>query len=1104
MRKIASFMLVFVMVLGLMPVMQVLANPVNLSVTNLSSSVNGRTVSLTAHTTTGRSDVNGRIYTTWEIVFDSRHCSCATCQSGELGGTETNFHSPISNLTLVPGAGRRFTDTFHNRPYGRFRARCMTRNDWGDESRNWSAWTDFEIRPPAPTNLRTSGITATSANLAWNWNSANVQGYNVQIRQGTSVIRTVEVRGRTNETITGLPLGTYTFRVQAFSHGAVGSWSSDSPSFTIEEATRINSVEVPTGNIPASGGARTRTITVRGANLSNNIQVIAATSASGTTNAPGVTVGSVSGSATARTVTITFPANTAATAVTYHIRARTTNPAGDWVSGNNTVTVDAAAGQTPMVTDINPRNQTVTVGESVTFSVTANAATAAIAIEIDGEPRTRSEFAVSGGNRVFTASPWMMTTTGTKRVIAYPVDAQGRRIGNSEVSTTVTVNALNIRAYDIRVDTITSNSARFTGRYPFPGDYPNNVDRVEFSITNMSTGVRTEYRSIQQGEGSWYRGSFWHIMRGLSAGTQYQLSVRTMTRDGRYAHAEPVTFTTTGGTTGGGGGNLDVRPFPRGSTGQIYLNCGRRTNFRASEFDCPCGCGPTLVSMLLIEVLQEIRDHFTRQFETDTPLIITSGFRCGAAGFHGGGTAADFHVLRHGVRVPYREVYNVAKGILTRRGIFHGDCCEAHRAGRQSSNCNYLYGGNAVWSNMANSVHIGVGRNQTRATALHGDTAYIYFDGFELFTDVQGERTFTINFDPLLVSNVSAAVSGDASNVRVNIGNGIVTVTLLPLSSNFSVEFGATVNANVPAHTQIPITLVDNLNALQTIEGMITVMDDEELAHPIDPDPPTTTPGQPVTTPGLRNGIVLSAIVTPIGVNFDWTPANNALGYRIYRSTTPGGEGISISDFPLRGSSFFDANVLPGRTYYYTIARVTAEASFDIATVTLIPEQVGPRSEELTVSTIGIVVCPDCTRHDLCECPDIPARGFIMMTIGDPFMIVNEETLEIDPGRGTTPLITSGRTMVPIRAIVESMGGTVGWDEAERRIDLTGQGNSIIMHLNSRDMTVNGVPKEMDIAPFISNDRTLLPVRFVAENLGTQIEWIGSLQRVVIVFDMET
>ena len=266
-------------------------------------------------------------------------------------------------------------------------------------------------------------------------------------------------------------------------------------------------------------------------------------------------------------------------------------------------------------------------------------------------------------------------------------------------------------------------------------------------------------------------------------------------------------------------------------------------------------------------------------------------------------------------------------------------------------------------------------------------------------------------------------------------------------------------------------------------------------------------------TEGKTNGIKLTATVTNSGVLFDWTPSTNNLGYRIYRSKTQGGDGISISDFPLTGSVFFDANVNQHTQYHYSIAKVEAEAEFDMATVTLTPEKVGARGEELPILTT-VKLPPEAEASQDYYIPEttviieedeveiVKTRGFILMTVGDPMMIVNEETVEIDPGRGTVPIITNGRTMIPIRAIAESMGGTADWDAADRRISLDCNKNKVLMWLGKTDVSVNNVMDEMDIAPYVSNDRTLLPVRFSAENIGAQIEWIGTSQRVIIVYDL--
>lgn len=239
---------------------------------------------------------------------------------------------------------------------------------------------------------------------------------------------------------------------------------------------------------------------------------------------------------------------------------------------------------------------------------------------------------------------------------------------------------------------------------------------------------------------------------------------------------------------------------------------------------------------------------------------------------------------------------------------------------------------------------------------------------------------------------------------------------------------------------------------------------------------------------GEKNHISLSATVTSVGVKLDWTPNGNALGYRIYRSAYPNNAGISITDFPITDKEYVDANVEEYTTYYYTIREVLSEAKFDEATMELTSELCGDPSEKLTIETGELIVDEMKTKH------------FILMQLGKESMRVDEETLEIDPGRGTAPVAVSGRTLVPIRAIIETMGGTVDWIESENKIVLVANDHTVEMWIGAREITVDGVAMTMDVVPEVINYRTMLPVRFVAENIGCQIEWIGSTQQIIIVF----
>lgn len=122
----------------------------------------------------------------------------------------------------------------------------------------------------------------------------------------------------------------------------------------------------------------------------------------------------------------------------------------------------------------------------------------------------------------------------------------------------------------------------------------------------------------------------------------------------------------------------------------------------------------------------------------------------------------------------------------------------------------------------------------------------------------------------------------------------------------------------------------------------------------------------------------------------------------------------------------------------------------------------------------------------------------IMLTIGDAFMTVNGNRVEIDPGRGTKPLIVEGRTIVPIRAIVEALGGSISWNGDERKITIARHDTVIEMWVNKKEMLVNGIRVTNDVASTVIGSRTYVPVRFVAENLNCDVSWNNATRTVTI------
>lgn len=137
------------------------------------------------------------------------------------------------------------------------------------------------------------------------------------------------------------------------------------------------------------------------------------------------------------------------------------------------------------------------------------------------------------------------------------------------------------------------------------------------------------------------------------------------------------------------------------------------------------------------------------------------------------------------------------------------------------------------------------------------------------------------------------------------------------------------------------------------------------------------------------------------------------------------------------------------------------------------------------------------SRH---EKPD-PAT-VITLQIGNPEMTVNGETRLIDQ-EGTTPCIINGRTMLPIRAIVEALGGSVEWYAESRTVSMLCNDTYVMMTIGDVNAQVirqssNTSLLIMDTAPIIRNNRTLLPVRAVTESFGAEVEWDAETKTVTI------
>jgi hypothetical protein len=132
---------------------------------------------------------------------------------------------------------------------------------------------------------------------------------------------------------------------------------------------------------------------------------------------------------------------------------------------------------------------------------------------------------------------------------------------------------------------------------------------------------------------------------------------------------------------------------------------------------------------------------------------------------------------------------------------------------------------------------------------------------------------------------------------------------------------------------------------------------------------------------------------------------------------------------------------------------------------------------------------------------------YIYLQVGNPYMTCNDVTFEIDPGRGTAPIIfpEQERCYVPLASLVKMMDGAVIWNANNKSIEIGVLGKSIKLRINSPKAQVNNTWMWIDrenakVSPILWNARTFVPLRFVAESVGCSVEWDPEHQFISIIY----
>ncbi len=301
--------------------------------------------------------------------------------------------------------------------------------------------------------------------------------------------------------------------------------------------------------------------------------------------------------------------------------------------------------------------------------------------------------------------------------------------------------------------------------------------------------------------------------------------------------------------------------------------------------------------------------------------------------------------------------------------------------------------------------------------------------------------------------------------------------------------------------------------------------------------PPPTAPDVFVAYPGDNR------------VHLFWSPVTsaNVAGYYIFRTLVPGNyTDVPITDFFLSGQAYTDPNVQNGMTYYYVIRAVDANGNMsDLSKeITIKPGPVTPiinlkdslvtRNQVLDVtgtveSNSQVVVQGELALVN----PDGKFQAKVVLKNGANMVSI----LTLDPGGGQKtftfkvnfsvytsiilmvgfkdaaingvvvknampqpPTILGGKTMVPFRFLGENLGAEIIWEEASKKVTYKLEGKTVEMWIGNKSALVGGKLVSVDPPPTIVKGSTMVPIRFISENLGASVEWKAASKTVIIKY----
>lgn len=97
-----------------------------------------------------------------------------------------------------------------------------------------------------------------------------------------------------------------------------------------------------------------------------------------------------------------------------------------------------------------------------------------------------------------------------------------------------------------------------------------------------------------------------------------------------------------------------------------------------------------------------------------------------------------------------------------------------------------------------------------------------------------------------------------------------------------------------------------------------------------------------------------------------------------------------------------------------------------------------------------------------------------------------------------SPYVANNRTLVPVRFIAESLGANVDWSQSNQEVTITKDSKQIVLKIGEKIARVGDKVIELDTNADIKDSRTFVPLRFISETFDAKVEWVQETRTVLI------